>query len=531
MTPEMLAVRQRLFDDFAYYAESALFIRTKKQKIEQFKLNTAQKILLTSVDKQLKDRGYVRIIVLKGRQMGLSTAIGGWLYWWVSQRQAQKALVVAHKGESTQTLFDMTQRFHEKMQPILKPHHKYSSRKELVFDVLDSSYAIVTAGGDGIGRSETITVAHLSELAFWPKSSANANFSGLMDTIPREKGTAVFIESTAFGVSGLFYEQCKAARDGTSDFEFVFLPWFIEDGYRAPVPEGFEHTPVEQELVDAYGLVDEQLMFRRLRIAEKGPELFKQEYPCNADEAFLTSGRPVFHTEIVTEMLKNAKEPIARKTLAGEVDGDKHSMVWEDHTRGELLCYLPHDANETYYLGGDVGFGVSKDFSVAQVFDSKRRQAAMWRSDKHSSDYFGTVMANLGRYYNDALVCCERNGPGQLANRVLSNDEAYPNVYQEIQYDKITDTESTVVGFQTTMKSKPFVIDRLRANVRDRAIEIYDKTTLEELRSFIVTETGRMESERGTHDDTVIALALADNINDGPWSPIVNTAENYMEIE
>jgi hypothetical protein len=531
MTPELMAVRQRLFDDFAYYAENSLFIRTKKQKIEQFKLNTAQKILLERIDKQLKDRRYVRIIILKGRQMGLSTAIGGWLYWWVSQRQAQKALVVAHKGDSTQTLFDMTKRFHDKCPAILKPHSKYSSRKELVFDVLDSSYAIVTAGGDGIGRSETITAAHLSELAFWPKSSAQDNFSGLMDTIPREEGTALFIESTANGVSGLFYEQCKQAREGDSDFEFVFLPWFIEDGYRAPVPDDFERTPVEEELVEAYGLDDEQLMFRRIRIAEKGPELFKQEYPCNADEAFLTSGRPVFNSEIVAEMLQGARDPIARKALAGSVDErGKRNLTWEDQPRGELLCYLPHDPNETYYIGGDVGAGVQRDFSVAQVFDSKRRQAAVWRG-QIDPDYFGTTLAHLGRFYNDAQIICERNNHGILTNRVLHKDEAYPWVYQETMYDKVTDTETTHVGFFTSEKSKPLVIDKLRANVRTREIEVYDRATLQEMQSFIVTETGRMEAEKGTHDDCVISLALVDHINEGSYEPIVNQSDWYLDLE
>ena len=87
------------------------------------------------------------------------------------------------------------------------------------------------------------------------------------------------------------------------------------------------------------------------------------------------------------------------------------------------------------------------------------------------------------------------------------------------------------VGFFTSEKSKPLVIDKLRANVRQHEIEIYDETTLHEMRSFIVTETGRMEAEKGQHDDCVIALALADHINEGAFTPIVNTDEWYGAIE
>lgn len=525
MADDRLAVRQRLYDDFAFYSENALWIRTKDQTIDNLKLNRAQRRLLETIDQQLSSRGYVRIIILKGRQMGLSTAIGGWLYWWVSQRLAQKALVVAHKGEATQTLFDMTRRYHERLPQQLKPSTRYSSRKELVFDKLDSSYAVVTAGGDGIARSETITAAHLSEMAFWPKSSAKDNYSGLMDTIPSREGTAVFIESTANGVSGIFYEQCKLARSGDSDFEFLFLPWFWDEGYRAPVPDGFAHTPDEKDLVALYGLDDGQLMFRRLKIAEKGPDLFKQEYPCNADEAFLTSGRPVFPTDRVQELIQKARDPIAKKALVPAEDGQ---WAWEDDARGELSCFLPHDPNAVYYIGADVGAGVQKDFSVAQVFDSHRRQAGVWRSDRCDADHFGTVLANLGRFYNDAFIICERNNHGILTNRVLSKDEDYPHYHTEVVMDKVSDVETTHVGFFTSEKSKPMVIGKLRANLRDRAIEIYDRATLEELLSYVVTETGRMEGDEGCHDDCVISTALADHVNEGHFEPVANHDDWYV---
>ncbi len=521
-----LAVRRRLRDDFAFYAPNALQIRTKDQKIEPFRLNVAQERLLEVIERQLETRGYVRIIILKGRQMGLSTAVGGWIYWWVSQRIAQKAIVVTHDSKATRNLFSMTERFHEKCPDLLRPHTKYSSRTELLFDKLDSGYTVATAGGAGIGRSDTITCAHLSELAFWERSTARDNYSGLMECIPTRPGTAVFIESTANGVSGLFYEQWQAAIQGTTDFEPLFLPWFIDEGYRLPVPKDFQRTPEEEGLAAEYGLDDGQLMFRRAKVAEKGVDQFRQEYPCCATEAFLTSGRPVFNPDQINAWIDaqrasiGFKDPLARMSLEGK--------DWIADPRGELACYAPHRDDETYTIGADTGAGVRRDFSVATVQDSSRRVVAKWRSDRYDPDNFARILAHLGAFYNYAEIIPENNNHGILVCRVLNVDFSYPNLYRQEVYDKISDTTTMVLGFNTNVKSKPMIIDKLRADLRTGDVpQIEDVDTLHELRAFVVTENGRMEGDAGTHDDCVMALALANHANKGAWVPIVNESSWY----
>lgn len=538
MTPAQFAVRQRLYDDFAFYAENALKIRTKSDGVVPFVLNEAQRRLLAVIERQWKKNRRVRIVILKGRQMGLSTVVGGWMFSQITQTlktEAKKAIVVTHKAESTEALFDMTKRFYDEAPAILKPATKYSNARKLVFTNISAGYMVATAGGEGIGRGETITHAHLSELAWWPKNSARDNYNGLMEAIPNEAGTAVFIESTANGMSGLFYDQWRRAVAGESDFEPCFLPWFIEPTYTVEPPEDFERTPDEDKLVDLYGLNNGQLMFRRRKIATKGVDLFRQEYPCCAEEAFLTSGRPVFEGDRLVELHLAAKdafkaspdadvmwEPLERKTyFAG---------AWEDDPRGELFVYLPYSPSETYYIGADVGGGVKRDYSVAQVFDSKRRQAAVWRSDRYDPDAFGTMLAHLGRLFNDARIICERNNQGILTNRVLTKDEGYSNYYTEKVYDKVSDTETTHVGFFTSEKSKTLIINQLRAHVRDKSISIYDYATLAELQSFSVQENGKMEAEKGCHDDCVISLALCDHINEGAFEPIESSTEWYASI-
>lgn len=522
MDPKLVEVRRKLYEDFEFYAKHALKIRTKEGEVKPFSLNEAQKRLLDQVSEQLHREGKVRAVVLKARQMGLSTAIGGWLYWWISQHKAQKGLVVTHHSDSTRALFDMTKRYFENTPDMLKPHTKYSSRRELSFDVLDSSYVVATAGGDSVARGETITQAHLSELAFWSASTANENLNGILQAIPNAPGTAVFIESTANGVSGVFYEMWRGAVEGKNGFIPVFLPWYIQPEYREPVTEGFERTPDEQELVEKYGLDDEQLMFRRRKVAQNGLDLWNQEYPATADEAFLTSGRPVFNSQQLQKRLDETRDPVAR--LAWE-DGE-----WRPHQRGELTLYYNHVPGETYYIGADVAMGVrGGDWSVAQVFDSKKRQVAVFRAQIHP-DYYAEILYNLGMFFNEGKIIPENNNHGILTCTRLGKDMAYPNFYTEVQMDKLTDRETIKLGFTTTAKTKPLIIDQLRASMRENEIELNDKTTIREMLTYIVNENGNMEAENGCHDDCVMALALVNHIHEGRFEPIKVTDDFYIDM-
>jgi hypothetical protein len=515
-------VRKRLYEDFEFYAKHALKIRTKEGTIAPLVLNDAQQIFMKTVVRQLQTTGKVRVVVLKGRQQGLSTIIEGILYWWTSQHKATKALVMTHLGESTKALFDMTKRYHDQCPEILKPHTKYSSRKELSFDILDSSYMVATAGGDGVGRGETLQCAHLSEAAFYPTATARENINGLMQSIPNAQGTFCFVESTANGIGNPFHDIWTKAVSGENEFEAVFIPWFVQKEYRMPVEGKFERTPEEDKLVKDYGLDNEQLMFRRKKIALNGLEMFQQEYPCFADEAFLTSGRPVFNLQQMQELLKNAPDIKERLNLITD--------DWEKNIRGDLLVYKDLDPGETYYIGADVAMGYKGgDWSVAEILDSKKREVAKYRSQVHP-DYFATVLEKLGYLYNTAKIGVENNNHGILTATRLGADLAYPNLYFETHVDKQTEDETVVFGFRTTVKTKPLVIDKLRAAFREGEIEVNDKTTLRECMSYVVKDGGKLEAESGCFDDSVMALAIANFIHEGRFTPAVSTDDYYIEM-
>ena len=526
MSAKAQAVRKRLRDEFEFYALNCLKIRTKAGEIQSLRFNSVQKRLDALIREQMRTDGLVRIIVLKARQQGLSTFTSGKVYHSTTQTKAQKAIVVAHKSDSTRSLFDMYKRFHAECPEALKPSTSYSGRKELVFDKLDSAIQVATAGGDGIARGETLQLAHLSEVAFWPTATARDNFNALTQAIPQTPGSMVIIESTANGMAGnLFYELWQKAGDvvgqpGTNGYVRFFSPWFESDEYREPVGLGFERTFEDEDLAKLYGLDDEQLKFRRTKIAQNGRAAFEVEYPSNPDEAFKSSGRPVFNPDIILEMLQKAPEPIKRMAV-------ESGKVFDD-LRGELFVYHEIDRGEVYTIGADIAQGGRDgDYSVAQVLDSKRRQVAVWRGHV-DPDHFATILNTLGLYYNKALIAPESNAHGILTCVRLGVDMHYPRIYTDITEGKLADGHSLNIGFRTTAKTKPLIIDRLRASLREGEIEINDKTTLREMLSYIVTENGGMEAEARCFDDCVMSLAIANHCHEGKRAPTEMPDDLYV---
>jgi len=285
-----------LRNDFKYYCQHNLKIRTKAGKIEPLILNKAQLYIHERLETQFKALGKVRALVLKGRQQGCSTYTEARFYWRVTFRRGVRAFILTHEDEATKNLFEMAQRYHE--HSTAKPSTKASNARELEFDKLDSGYRVGTAGNKSVGRSNTIQYFHGSEVAFWPHADEHAK--GVMQAIADLPDTEVILESTANGLGNYFHAQWQLAEAGQSEYIAIFVPWYWQDEYRKPVPEGFQIADREIELVDLYKLTPEQLMFRRTKIQElsasgiDGEKAFMQEYPCSAIEAFQTTGGDSF---------------------------------------------------------------------------------------------------------------------------------------------------------------------------------------------------------------------------------------------
>ena len=335
---EQIALLRKLKSNFQDYAETCLKIRTKSGATVPLVLNKAQLYAHNMIEKQRAETGKVRALILKARQQGFSTYVGGRFYWRSSLNHGTSVFILTHEQAATDNLFAMVARYHEHSP--LKPSTGAANAKELLFNKLDSGYSVATAGQKAVGRSKTVQLFHGSEVAFWP--NAGEHFAGVMQTIPDLAGSEVLLESTANGITGEFYERWQQAEAGIGDYIAIFSPWFWEPGYRRTVSADFvlrgDKAPGEDmsevEYAKIFDLTNEQMAWRRAKIAElKDPMLFKQEYPATADEAFQATGHDSFiKSPPVLRARKNViDEPIGPLVLGvdpSRFGDDLFAIVW-----------------------------------------------------------------------------------------------------------------------------------------------------------------------------------------------------------
>lgn len=341
MSKKQRELRQQLKDNYQFYAPKALKIRTKDGSVTPFSFNLAQKYLHERLEAQLEEQGFVRALVLKGRQMGISTYIGGRFYHKCTHRKGTYVFILTHEQGATDNLFGMVDRYHENCPSSVKPQTGAANAKELSFDKLDSGYKVGTAGTKAVGRSQTIQLFHGSEVAFWPE--AGTHFSGVIQAVPDLPGTEIILESTANGVGGEFYERWQNAEAGISDYIAIFIPWFWMPEYTREVPEDFDLTEEEEKYYTAYktsGCTLGHMVWRRAKTSELGAEgdiLFKQEYPATAAEAFQTTGHDAYiDPELVLKARKNTVEnPIGSLVMGADPCrfGDDRFVIARRRTR------------------------------------------------------------------------------------------------------------------------------------------------------------------------------------------------------
>lgn len=287
---------KKLKANFVLFARHCLRIRTKDSRpAEPLELNEAQLYIHKRIEDQLARTGRVRALILKGRQQGASTYVEGRFYWRTATSLGVKTLIIAHEQIASDNLFEMANRYHDNMPRELRPSTQLANAKELRFGKLDGGYRVMTAGSKAVGRSQTATLLHASEFAFW--DNAAEHMAGIGQAVPDLPGTEIIIESTAKGLGNEFQIKVSNARAGIGDYELIFIPWFWTAEYRRQVPADFVPTEQEVELQALYGLDLEQVAWRRNKIETEfsGDEVkFFEEYPNNPDEAFQAEKRETF---------------------------------------------------------------------------------------------------------------------------------------------------------------------------------------------------------------------------------------------
>ncbi len=496
------------------YIEGCLKIKTKSGTVVPFRLNDAQRKLY-AVAKRQQDAGKpVRLIILKARQLGFSTLTEGLIFHACATRKNVNALIVAHREDATANLFRMSKLFYDELPAPVKPMLRASNAQELVFENpsklrserearpgLRSRIRCATAGGRGIGRSDTLQCVHLSEYAFWPDGADGkaSTLAGILQAVPSLPGTMVVIESTANGFED-FKERWDAAVAGENDFEPVFFAWFENPDYSMPVVPGTEWTPEERDLKAAYQLTDEQLQWRRWCIANNcggSLDMFRQEYPASPGEAFLHSGTGVFDNEQIVLRLERLPEPAGRGEFT---DGE-----WTESETGAITLYELPEEGVPYVLGGDTA-GEGSDYFTAIVIDNVTGRIAAKLRQKYSEPEYVRQIYALGRFYNDALVAIETNFSTYPVMKLQEME--YPNQYSREREDTYTRQMRKSYGFRTDRQSRPRAIANLVEVFSSHPEWFTDRELLEEMLTFCYNEDHRPEALAGKHDDLVMGAAI-----------------------
>ena len=549
--------------DFLLFCERNLMIRDKysNQLIPFYDvLNWEQMELIKMVAEDLATGRPIRYIVLKARQMGMSTLIEAMGYWWTSTHRFTTTVIIAHEKEATKNLYEMFRRYYEYSHPSFKPDRKYNTKQDLTFDVSDEvkktydaqnlpspglqSEIKTMVATEGKGRSSTIKFLHGSEVAFWDDSADVT--SAAVQAVPMAPETFIFLESTANGIGGYYYDEWNAAKRGESQFRPVFFPWHSHDEYETPniIDDDLGDLDAEEEAL--YKLFEHEgydraswprkIYWRRLKKKEfrTDPKKFYQEYPSTPEEAFLASGRPVFDVPMLQEMERIAVD--AQKThpyMCGDIKkvvdpdtGMERIKFIEIRRVGDndptpLRVWWDVDRSRKYVIGVDVSEGIEveassgkeADFSVITVFDVlARKVVARWRGYA-DPDQLGEIVFNIGTYYNTALVGVEINNHG-IATAAKLRNMFYRNLYmRETAEDEQFQVRTTKFGWQTNKKTKPIMISELQRSIREGDIIDLDIVFIREAMSYIRKDNGSMEAQQGQHDDCFVQGTMIETIN------------------
>lgn len=421
-------VFKKLREDYGYYAHRQLWIQPKDGDITRFSFNKGQWYLYAIAEWQLRTTGKIRIIIVKGRQQGISTWTEGRGYWKASQTPGCKAIVLAHESSASDNCFQMFKTYHDSVDPSLKPTVGKDNEKQFTFPRIKSSVKVFTSGKKGVGRSQTCNFFHGSEVAFW--EHAYDHSMGIMQTISKGPGSEVYLESTAFGNTGLFADYWNLAhypwetpKPHGNGYVRCFIPWYWEPSYREPVPEEFEITPEEMEIADLFGLDDEQLQWRRKKIAETGGDVarFQRDYPATPEEAFNSSLDNVLiqpldvlraqknYNDDLSSYISSAFPAVIGCDVAREGDDATCIVVRQGRV---LLHYEQHYKKPGNYIAQRIMM-LSRKFRVARAFID------------NTGGFGGSVLDFLAVYdYEDAV--------GVHFSETAENKDQFKNIRSEM---------------------------------------------------------------------------------------------------
>ncbi len=406
-------------------------------------------------------------IVLKARQLGLSTLTAGYALWMMTFQQDKNILVIATKQETAKNLVTKVRVMHANLPGWLKQPCVEDNKLSLRYR--NGSQIKAVASSEESGRSEALSLLIIDEAAFIDK--IDTIWGAAQQTLAT--GGKALVISTPNGVGNFFHKTWVGAESGTNDFNFINLHWSVH-------PERGQDWRDEQDKL-------------------LGPSLAAQECDCD----FITSGRGVIDG-ILLENLKESsvREPMEKRGI------DSNYWIWE-----------PPNYTKNYVVSADVSRGDGTDYSAFHIIDVESLEQVAEYKGKISTQDFGNMLVNVASEYNNALLVVENNNIGWAAIQQVI-DREYPNLFytsKDLQYvdvqhqmtNKYRSQERNMVpGFSTTSKSRPLIVAKLEEMFREESVVVHSQRLIDELFVFIYNGN-KAEAMTGYNDDLVMSFAIA----------------------
>lgn len=495
--------------DLVGQIEEFFSVETKDGNVIPFILNNKQKQLVNEIEKVKEP---IRIIILKGRQFGFSTFIIAYFFIKCLVVPNTRAVVVSHTETATKKLFRKVKFFSSML--VVKPTLDKESEKEFSFPKTNSYFYIGTAGTKTFGRGDNITDLHCSEVAMWDNAAVIMN--GLLQAVG--KTGSIFIETTANGYGNFFHKLwSKSYKKENSTWTALFFGWTDFKEYELDAPKDWQLTDYEKEIKEKYKLNDKQLAWRRWKINETEtdggltPEdIFKQEYPFTAEEAFIATGNTFFNKDRIIYLLDKIREP---KSIGDLILYEDLQFEFIKNKTGKLKVWEYPDKYSSYVIGGDVAEGKEGgDFSALNVIENKTLRTVAKFKGRIPPNEFANISYALGKWYNWAYVGIEANAGLWVLTELFEKE--YPNLYYREQIDSITHKVNSQLGFLTSEKTRKPLLDNLLSLINKYDDIWLNEDFLRECLVFVRNENGRPEAMQSENDDEIIATAISYMIRD-----------------
>jgi hypothetical protein len=449
-----------------------LKVRDRHGRVRPLEANAAQR----EFERQRKQWN----IVLKARQMGVTTWVAARMFMKTITARGVLTVQVAQTREAAEGIFRMVQRFWEQLPKEAREGPLRRSRATLghmAFPELDSEFRILSAGDEGVGRGLSIQNLHLSEVSRWP-GAAQETLAGLRAAL--SPSGELVMESTPNGAYGCFYHEWNQAQEnGTAQH---FFPWWMEPAYVSDAVT--DPTEEERVLMQAHGLTEQQIGFRRMLEASY-QKLRSQEFAEDAVTCFRATGDCCFDVDAIEDRL--AEAPAALTSRRG----------------GALQLWLPPLRGNRYLVAVDAaGGGSDGDFAAVQVIEVKTGLQCAELRQRLNPLELAEAAVELAREYGDAKIVVESNNHGAAVLAYLSSVHHYVDVYGK----------DGKAGWLTTTGNKPEMVGRLGALLVQSPEMFSSARLLQECRTFLNWPNGRTGAASGSHDDCLMAMAIAQSV-------------------